>query len=275
MRSTIVFLLLCKCSALFAQNGYSVSGAGESGMANATTAVYSQNVMFHNIAALAKSSHSHISFGYDYRNFVSGLNNIYLQYVHTLPSFNLGISTFKTGDDVLNELTGSVGVAQQLGIASIGIKINYHQLYSAPYGYTRNFSLSAGVLAALSEKVKFGAYLGNVGQLKFRDELQEYPIPVVLNFGLSYKATENLLLALSASKDLDHELQLSSGISYNLIKTLFLRTGVNWYHKNFYYGMGYQVNKLMIDYALNPVSNLGQVHSLTVSYQLRELNEDL
>ncbi|MGK7391012.1 MAG: hypothetical protein ACNS60_11705 [Candidatus Cyclobacteriaceae bacterium M2_1C_046] len=276
MRSVLIFLLLlCNSPFLIAQNGYYITGAGESGIANASTAVHSENPMFHNIAALASIAGSGISFGYDYRGFAEGLNNISLQYIHSGSSINIGGSIFKTGDAVLNEFVASAGVSQKLGIASIGVKVNYHQLYSAPFGYSRASSISAGVLADLSDQITVGAYLNNVGKLEFSEEVQQYYIPTILSMGISYRATNNLLLAVAAAKDLHSKLQLTSGIAYKIHADLILRTGINWYYKNLYYGLGYKVRKLQVDYATNAVSALGQVHSLTVCYTLAKADEEL
>lgn len=239
-------------------------------MGNATAAIPAGNSMFHNIAALATHDASQISFGYDYRSYVNGINNVSLQYIYSGSFFNTGFSIFKSGDKILNEFIASIGIAQELGIAKIGVKANYHQLYSAPFGYTYATTVSAGVMADLSEEFTVGAYLTNGGIIRYKNELQKMNIPVIVSIGIAYKASANLLLALSALKDLDVPLKISSGVAYKIIENINLRTGINWFYKDFYYGIGYVVKGLKIDYALNPVSNLGEVHSLTVAYKLEK-----
>lgn len=263
MQPTILFfLLLCGSLTAYTQNGYWYTGAAEAGFANATAAYSKDNLMFHNIGALGLVENSRVSFGYDYRGFVEGLNNVNLQFLQKSRKVNFGFSLFKTGDDILNEFVASAGVGQKLGIASLGIKINYYQSFSEAYGYHRAYTVSAGGIAELMSNFFWGTYIENVGQHNTTEG--RISIPVVLSTGFTYYPIDKLMLSFSGTMDDYEDVKIKSGLAYKIIPEITLRTGVNWYYKSLHYGIGFNIKKISIDYALVPVVQLGNLHSLTL-----------
>lgn len=262
----LFFLLLCGNIPGYAQNGYWQTGATEAGMAYASTAVSDVNVMFHNIGALGMAEKSSLSMGYDYRAFVEGLNNVNLQYIIQGSHHNFGLSLFKTGDDIFNELVASAGIGQQLGIAALGVKVNYYQTFSEAFGFHRAYTISAGGIAELFPDFFWGTYIENMA--RYNANTERMHVPVLFSSGMAYYPVEHLMLTLSGSMDIDEPLKVRSGIAYNMIPALTIRTGINWYYKHMHYGISFNLKKIGIDYALTPVTRLGNVHSLTIQLLL-------
>jgi hypothetical protein len=262
----LFFLLLGGILPVYAQNGYWHTGASEAGMAYSSSAISDGNLMFHNIGALGMADKASVRVGYDYRAFVEGLNNINLQYIAKGNRHNFGFSLFKSGDDILNEFVASAGIGQQLGIAALGVKVNYYQTFSEAFGYHRAYTISAGGVAELFPDFFWGTYIENVAQYNaYKERMQ---VPVIFSSGMAYYPVEHLMLSISGIMDIDEPLKIQSGIAYKVIPALTLRTGVNWYYKHMHYGIGFNLKRLGIDYALTPITRLGNVHSLTVQLML-------
>lgn len=250
------------------QNGRWQTGAAEAGIANATAAYTQGNILFHNVGALGFIDRSRISFGYDYRGFVEGLNNVSLQVLKAGDNRSIGLGIFKSGDDVLNEFVASVGIGQRLGLASLGVKVNYYQTFSEAYGYRRVYSISAGGIAQLSPEVLWGTYIENAGRYTGAEGNIELPVKIATGF--SYHPTDNLMLAVSGQLTPEDPIRIQTGFAYTFLNALDLRMGINWAVKNFHFGLGYNIGQFEIDYAFTPVQPLGNMHSVTLNVYLKQ-----
>ena len=95
-------------------------------------------------------------------------------------------------------------------------------------------------------------------------------IPTIMRAGLSYLASEQLIILVEIEKDIDFEAAFRSGIEYKVAKKLTLRTGLSTKPLRSYYGIGFISKKLKIDYSFNNQSSLGNVHQMALGYHLKK-----
>ena len=77
-------------------------------------------------------------------------------------------------------------------------------------------------------------------------------------------------------QDIDFEPTFKAGISYNPIKNLSLRTGINTSPNRQFAGIGFRPNNILLnfDYSLSHDNFFGINHQLSISYRIkRRVNE--
>ncbi|EPR68020.1 hypothetical protein [Cyclobacterium qasimii] len=146
-----IFLLFSRIG--WAQNSmdHFPKGAQSIGIGNASVTLSDPWAIFNNIGALGKApSEAHAIAGYDHR---LGLNELTtLAAGITLPTekigtIGIGISNY--GGELFNQQQIGLGLAKQLGLASLGIKINYFQTNIEGYGRSARPVLELGGTAEL------------------------------------------------------------------------------------------------------------------------------
>ncbi|MEM7297940.1 MAG: hypothetical protein AAF391_06705, partial [Bacteroidota bacterium] len=94
--------------------------------------------------------------------------------------------------------------------------------------------------------------------------------PPVMKGGFSYRPTEELMLNVEVEKDLDFDEVFKAGLEYQIIKKVFIRTGISTEPFLSAFGVGFHPKNLKFDYAFSNDSRLGNVHELSVSYSLKK-----
>lgn len=189
-------------------------------------------------------------------------------FVTPIRSGAAGVSAFRFGDDLYNEHNLSLGVAHTFGLASLGLKAHYIQ-YRAQGLETRTaLSVSFGGIAQLTPKLLFGAHIVNINQPVIHADTGER-IPTSLYAGISFRPSDKLILGSDIEKDLQHPATIKSGMEYRLYKKVSFRTGFNLHPEAGFFGLGFHVRKLELDYALEASYAAGFSHQATVLYKLK------
>lgn len=134
-----------------------------------------------------------------------------------------------------------------------------------------NTDLSVNYNAGLKYRnLRFAMGIFNFGEsLTFVNE--EYPLPTIFIFGMSFNALETseykLKISSSAKKPNDGAPLGQIGTEVEIIKAFYLRAGYNLGHEvaKYAFGTGLKMNfigniKIRVDYALNNFSELGFAH---------------
>ena len=121
------------------------------------------------------------------------------------------------------------------------------------------------------ENLQFGFAMKNFGtKMKYIQEKESLP----LNFqtGLEYAVIpENLKLLLDASKFIDNDIKIHSGVEWN-INILSLRMGYNSLSdigNGLTAGLGLKYKQIKVDYAFEPQGDFGDSHrfSMTIAFK--------
>ncbi|MBX2943708.1 MAG: hypothetical protein KF860_15330 [Cyclobacteriaceae bacterium] len=261
MRMALALVLILIPKITKPQSVSTLMGGRSAALGNATSTISDNWSLFNNMAGISKAESTTASFAYAISPALPGANRMAASI--TLPASIgvFGTGVFKFGDELYSEQIISAGYANQLGLAALGIKVNYVQYKAEGLGTRSALSIHFGGIAELSPKVLVGAYIMNLNQPKISLDTDE-KLPVKLVTGVQFHPEESLILLLEIEKDIHYEPSLKGGVEFGIHKKVKARTGFNLNPNSIHGGIGYQSTRLIIDYALqyNPV--------IKTSYQL-------
>jgi hypothetical protein len=268
-------LLICLCLhfTVYASGDPFPMGARAWGMGNATLTVSDGWAVFNNISGLAGVQHRNILVAYDNRYGVSGFQTMAIGYIHPLRYGTLGVSLNRFGDNLYNEHKLGVAFSHQLDRVSLGLKINYVQFAIDELGSRSRILFEFGGITTITSQLSFGAYIYNFNQAKLAD-YQDERIPTVMRAGLSYHPIAKLMLNAEVEKDVDFPATVKVGLEYEVVKHLYLRTGVTTKPFVNHLGLGFVKNKFQFDYAARTHPILGLSHHLSVGYRIEKKKKD-
>jgi hypothetical protein len=271
MRGYSVILVLLLCNSLYANLLAQISnlplGGRALGMANTAVTVQDEWALFNNVGAMAWLQESSVMMAYDYRFNFSPFQTFGAGGTWVLKSGAMGLSLSRFGDKLYNEQKIGLAYAHKIENTSIGLKINYLQVSLENYGSRGNFVFELGGLTRLSKTLVLGAHIYNLTLAKIKSEFNEItPIPIVMKAGLSYQPVSALLLNIETEKDIDLPARLKLGVEYQLIKHIFLRTGLQTHALSTHFGVGFQTKKWRFNYAIYNQSQLGASHQFALSF---------
>lgn len=255
----------------YAQNGmdHFPKGAQSIGLGNASVTLNEPWAIFNNISALGKSPTDVIAVvGYDHR---LGLNELTtLAAGITVPTENvgiLGIGISNYGGALFNQQQIGLGLAKQLGLASLGIKINYFQTNIEGFGRSARPVLELGGTAELIPGVYFGAHIYNFTRAAISKANLNY-LPTIVKTGISYRPSDNLMVNIETEKELYSPARFKAGIAYNFEEKFWARTGISSQPNNLFFGIGFRPRRFQVDYALSRNYLLGFTHHFSLNYNL-------
>ena len=126
------------------------------------------------------------------------------------------------------------------------------------------FQANIGLMKSLS-KVNLGFTVQNVGS-----GLKNDPLPLIYKVGLATKIS-NITLACDAAFPADNQTYFCAGLEFPLSQTFTLRAG---YRSNqdigsgISAGIGFNLNKITLDYAYVPYAELGDTHRISLGMML-------
>ncbi|GEO22978.1 hypothetical protein CQA01_35120 [Cyclobacterium qasimii] len=245
-------------------------GAQSIGIGNASVTLSDPWAIFNNIGALGKApSEAHAIAGYDHR---LGLNELTtLAAGITLPTekigtIGIGISNY--GGELFNQQQIGLGLAKQLGLASLGIKINYFQTNIEGYGRSARPVLELGGTAELIPGLFFGAHVFNITRAAISKASLDY-LPTIVKAGISYRPAKNLMVNIETEKELFSPPQFKAGIAYSFEEKFWARTGITSQPNNLYFGIGFRPRRFQVDYAMSRNYLLGFTHHFSLNYNLK------
>ncbi len=203
------------------------------------------------------------------------LNVFSTQIVTQSATFQLPVQTYVLGLVVSNYGFEAYKV-QQIGIAvaksfgpalSAAMRFNYHQVQIPAYGKASTYSADVGFLYQFSKRIGIGAHIQNVSNSSFANTANNSPIPLVIDFGLSYKSTDQLLLVAGLQQSLNHTPQPKLGIEYKLIPVLALRGGLSFNEPKQFAGVGFKIKKMCFDWSISSQNTVGAGSQISLQYE--------
>lgn len=241
-------------------------GAREAGLGYSSSTLSGEWAILNNVGGLAKVDKPNAAFAYDTRPTLPGSNRVAAAL--SMP-FKIGaaggFSLFRFGDDLYSEQVISAGYSNQLGIASLGLKVNYVQYRAEGVG-TRSFvGVDFGGITQLTKQISIGAYIININQPKL-SSIDNERAPTRLVAGISFKPVEDCLILSEVEKELNYDATIKAGLEYRIHKKVKVRTGFNLHPNAAFFGLGFQARKLRIDYALQYNQSFSVAHQASVIY---------
>ncbi len=267
-----IVLTLLFVFTIYIGNSQSVStqiGSRAAGMAYASACLQDEWSLFNNVAGLAKVKQSIIATSHEARPALTGANRSALTAALAFKPGTVGLGVFHFGDDLYSENRLSLAFSNQLGLAALGMSVNYVQYNALGFGTHHILSISAGGIATLSKRLLLGAHIQNMSQASL-SESDEALNPTLITLGLAFIPSDKVLLSAQLEKDLVHPSTFKTGLEYKASKKFTVRTGFSLYPNNLYTGIGFAQRRLLIDYAYQyAFAGLGSAHQASIGYKLK------
>ena len=270
-RLILIFLLLGNQG--ISQSVSALMGARGAGMGYASSTLRDEWALFNNVGGLAKVNQPIAAFAYEVLPGLTGANRTAALFSTPLGIGVIGFGMFRFGDDLYNEQIISAGYSNQFGIASLGLKLNYIQYRADGFGVRSALSLNFGGIAQITPLFLVGAYIVNLNQPKL-STVDKERLPTKLVVGMSFKPGEKVFIATEIEKDLEFDPTLKAGIDYQLHKKIYFRTGFNFHPNAAFFGIGFVVKKIKIDYSLQYSSILTSGNQASAVYRFEKRNKN-
>ncbi len=276
MKLLLKAMMLCLLAVnSYAQTDNALVGARAAGMGNASVVLADSWAILNNPAGMTGVQQGTAFATYENR---FGFTPFQTLSVGAVLPLNIkdaaaGLSISRFGDELYNELKIGIGYAQKIDLVSLGLKINYLQVYLQDLGSRGSFVFELGGLVHLSPEISFGAHIYNFSQSSFTSEFAEdEPVPVIMRAGMSYTPSDVLLMTLEVEKDIDYPASIRAGLEYQIIKGIYGRTGIRTAPFDLHFGGGLRVKKWLLDLALTTQNNLGLSYTFSLGYHLGKIS---
>jgi hypothetical protein len=261
-------LLLLFAHHAHAQSFSTLSGGRSRGLANSSSCLEDEWSLFNNVAGLGTLTLPSVAMSSHVRPQLRGTNQVAAAL--TMP-VKIGVTAWGimcTGDNLYREEIATAGFSNKFGIASLGVKVNYIQYNAEGFGRKGVTSISAGGIVSLTQNIKIGAHIINVNQPVI-SKTEDERLPTILVTGVSFTASEQLVILTEVEKNLDYDATWKTAMEYTPLKKLAVRSGFNLYPNAFFFGVGFSTRKFKFSYACEYSIAVGTGHEASVGYYLR------
>jgi hypothetical protein len=240
-------------------------GARSQGMAYASAAIRDSWGMFNNVAGISGVTETTATFSYKGVPALPGANRTSFSLLTPTRYGVAGVGVFRFGDDLYNESLLTAGFSNQLGLASLGVRVNYIQYRAEGFGTKGVFTVNVGGIADLTPRLAIGAHITNLNQPKI--SIDGDRIPTLLTTGVLFKPTDKVMFATELEKDLDYKPTWKLGGEYRFHPKFCARTGFNLYPNASFFGMGFKTSRFLMDYAFQYSTAIQFSHQASIIYQ--------
>ncbi len=187
--------------------------------------------------------------------------------VYPFRSFSIGGGTYIFGKANYYQetvLTFAFGYSLK-DYLSIGSNFKYMRVsFSPTYQALSTLGMDFGAVAKFDNKVQFGAVVKNFNQPKLLNNSDD--IPTIFSSGIAVFPFKEVTLTFDFSYDKRDKAQLHFGQEVELIKNLPLRFGIQTSPARYAFGVGFNFEKIDIDYAYLSHPVLEGSHKLSFSF---------
>ncbi len=149
----------------------------------------------------------------------------------------------------------------------LGVKFNVLNLAISNYGSVNTFFANVGLMANVSKRFTMGFWTQNANQAKI-GAVQEERLATILNGGVTFHASDKLILTSDLVKYLDYPMGVRSGFEYQFVKQFCIRAGYSTSPSILSAGAGFRMDNLSIDFANSYHERLGYTPHLSLTLRL-------
>jgi hypothetical protein len=250
-----------------AQSSSILIGARSTGLGNATSCLSDEWSILNNPGGLSAVRKTTIAFSHFTNPSFQPFDRSAVSVSLPIGSSTAGISLFKFGDDLYSEQIASAAFSNKLGIASLGLRINYIQYAAKDFGTIGVFSISFGGIASVSKTLSIGAYITNINQplIKRGDNAESIPTRVAVGYRL--KMSQRIFLTSEVEKEIEKPILFKTGLCYDSRGKFFFSTGFNLNPNAAFLGAGFRPRRLGFEYGMAYNFTTGLYHQVSASYQ--------
>ncbi|MAJ45557.1 MAG: hypothetical protein CMF96_12565 [Candidatus Marinimicrobia bacterium] len=286
-----IYLLILLYSSIFAASDYVFSGTNISANAGAITSARSSSDLFYqNPALLNEMKHNLIK---------ASFSNLYGQKFLENQSLIVHLDNSKIGNigfyfnknsvkyvyDLISEQQFGISKGYNLQVDAnstlgLGLSINY---YSLKYGKSAGvngdgtlgsisnqnisqFGIDLGFLSTLRNNYRFGAFIKNINSPQIGNGVSAQYLPRRISISATYSPVEVFSLTFELENEMGKEMQIQSGIQYNIIPQLKLLTGIQVNPNRFGFGLVYNSHNINVGWSVLTHPILFNTHSFSIGY---------
>ena len=270
LSGSIIFrlLLILLPYSAYSQDNFPV-GSKPAALANAYVMESDLWSVFHNQAGLGSYKNLSIGFHHENKFIVNEYSLHALAFTVPVKPGTFGLSYSYFGFDEYNESKIGLGFGKTFGPSfSAGVQLNMHRIFIlGDYGNRNSLSVEGGIQYKPAENVSLGIHVFNPTRSKISPYDQD-TIPTIFRAGISYTPYKKLWLGLETQKTFDRELQIKAGVQYQVIQSLYLRTGIVTNPVQNTFGVGYEIDWASADIAFTHHQILGFTPHFTFQFKL-------
>lgn len=270
MRKICLTAMTLAIHCISSAQGWQPAGARSMSMANSSVALSDEWSYHHNPGATAFLKHTSAGISYENRYLLKELQMQALVVVHPLKTGVLSAGAQSYGYQSYRTTRAGLGYSLRLGEKlAAGVQLNYQGMRIERYGSRSTVTAEAGFLAKITPKTAVGFSVMNIGRSRlaeFRDER----FATLMRLGMSYQATDKVIVLLEAEKALRVKLRMKGALEYELISHFYMRTGAACNPTEITFGFGYHTSgRLMLDLGSAWRQQLGWSPHFGLNYHLK------
>jgi hypothetical protein len=161
---------------LLGQNPNFPVGSRAVGMGDASITLDDVWGIFNNPAGIIGVENATIATSFENRFGLEGLNLITAAFVQPTKIGNFGLGVYRFGDELFNQTKITAGYAHQIGIVSLGGRVNLLQYFTEGFDPQNMLTFDFGGIGQITPQLFFGAYVTNINQARIaRNEDERVP----------------------------------------------------------------------------------------------------
>ena len=220
-----------------------------------------------NQAGIAALENPQFSAGYENRFGVKELSTQSAAFVLPIKNYAFGANFQAYGVNAYRESKSGISLARAFGPKLLtAVNLNYHQIKIDNYGNAQGFSVEVGLQYEAFKNLWLGTHIANPNQSKYGNNTEQI-IPAHIQFGASYKFSDQLIISSEVEKVLDGQVDFKTGLEYKVVKFVALRGGVSANPFIQYAGFGINYEKFKLDFAVASHPVLGYSPQISVGYE--------
>jgi len=254
---------------LFAQENFPV-GSRPAALANAVVMESDIWSVSHNQAGLGDYHNFSIGFHHENKYIVDEFSLHSLALTLPVKPGTFGLSYTYFGYPKYNESKVGLAFGKNFGDRfSAGVQMNYHYVYIAGEYDSRNaLTVEGGIQYKPAETIRIGIHVFNPTRSRLSPANLD-TLSTTLRAGVSYSPVKKLWMAIETEKSLNNNLRLKSGIEYEILEGLSLRTGIVTHPVQNTFGLGFNIGRINADVAFTHTEILGFTPHFSMQVRLR------
>jgi hypothetical protein len=190
-------------------------------------------------------------------------------FVFPAGSGNFGLQLTYFGNPDYHQSAAGLAYARRMGKVDVGVQFNYQQTGIRGYGSSPSFTVEAGTIFQLTEKLRTGVHIYNPFSIKPGEK--ETGSLSVYTAGFGYDASQNLFLGIGLEKTENMPVNVNAGFHFLFSEKIFVRAGISSASQVFFAGVGFWMNNMRIDAAAALHPYLGLTPGIVVLYRKHEM----
>lgn len=269
LSSLSIFILIIVTTPPVKAQEVFLSGSRSQALAGISVGVQDCWSIFGNQAGLAKTDRLTIGGGFQNRFWIKELSVRSGFVILPVNSSVFAISVYQFGQTAFRDEKLGIAYARSLNPnLKVGIQFNYYRLFLAEENRSLgSYGVEFGFQYQLTNAILMGIHALNPYQTNLQTSTGQYSYPSRIGVGATFQLSDSFAFLTEIQKDFKYPLLFKTGLEYDVMNKLFIRTGLSAKPYQLSAGMGFAVKNMTIDLAVAYNQSLGNSPSVSFQYQ--------